>query len=61
MTREGYMCFTDYEWHIEGDKDGTKIYPSLAALEADKHCVKKECGIVKVKLEIVEVVKDEEF
>lgn len=55
------MCLTDYEWHIEGDKDGTKIYPSLVALEADKHCVKKECGIVKVKLEIVEVVKDEEF
>lgn len=55
------MCLTDYEWHIEGDMSSVKIYSSLAALEADQHCVKNECGIVKVRLEIIEVIKDEEF
>lgn len=32
--KEGYMCLTDYEWHLEGDELGAIVYPSVKALEA---------------------------
>lgn len=59
--KEGYMCLTDYEWHLEGDELGAIVYPSVNALQKARGCVAKECGIVKVKISIVEVVKDEDF
>lgn len=61
--KEGYMCLTDYEWHLEGDANGTTIYPSLTALQNARKCVKEggECGIVKVKIQITQVVRDEDF
>lgn len=59
--KEGYMCLTDYEWHLEGDELGAIVYPSVKALEAARSCVRDECGIVKVKIQLVEVIKDEDF
>lgn len=56
------MCLTDYEFHLDGDFKGAPVYPSLKALQENKHCVTAgECGIVKVSIEIIEVVKDETF
>ena len=56
------MCLTDYEFHLDGDFSGATVYPSLKALQENKHCVAAgECGVVKVSIKIVEVIKDEDF
>ena len=63
-------CKIRYVWHdpetmsvhLDGDFSGATIYPSLKALQENKHCVAAgECGVVKVSIKIVEVIKDEDF
>jgi hypothetical protein len=50
------MCKVDFECELEEDNKGTKIYPSVESLKKDRKCV-EQCGIVKVKVELVEVVQ----
>lgn len=57
---EFYMCKVDYEHHLEGDSHGTKVYGDLDSLRMHRPCV-AQCGIVKVKLELVDVVLESDF
>lgn len=58
MNKYGYMCKTDYDnlYNVES----ISLYSSIKELETVRPCVKKDCGIVKVKLsvELVEILKD---
>lgn len=57
----GYMCKVDYDYHIDGDEIGTRVFPSLDALLAHRPCVRAgavgRCGVVKVSINLVEVVE----
>lgn len=50
----GYMCKTDYEWHLEVDRHAVEIYTSIDSLKKHKSCF-SECGIVQVSIELVKV------
>lgn len=52
-TAKLYMCGTDYQ-HEMGEVT-VKMYASIESLKADRPCV-RECGIVAVKVELVEWV-----
>ena len=51
----GYMCTIDFECELGHAADGTRIYPSVKALKSNHRCW-NECGIVKVKTYLYEVV-----
>lgn len=51
----GFMCKTDFDHHLFNDVKGTRIYPSVEALRADRGCI-DECGIVKVEIKQTELV-----
>jgi hypothetical protein len=53
--RYGYMCKVDFDWELGEALGGTAIYPSVEDLKAERKCV-SSCGIVKVKIELEEVV-----
>lgn len=52
---EVYMCKIACECELGHDADGTKFYPSLEILKV-KHPCWEECGVVKVKIELVEEI-----
>lgn len=54
---EVYMCKTDYDHHLGMDAYGTMTYASIDSLIENRKCI-SECGIVKVKVELVEVIQD---
>lgn len=54
-TRYGYMCKVDFDWELGEALGGTTIYPSIDDLKSKRPCV-FTCGIVKVKVELEEVV-----
>lgn len=54
------MCKTDWDHEIGSADDGNKIYPSVAALKRQRGCT-DECGIVKVRVEFIEVVQAEDW
>lgn len=54
QPRYGYMCQTDFKWEIGDALGGTTIYPSIEDLKDNRKCV-KQCGIVKVRIELVEI------
>ena len=51
----GYMCKVDWDWEIGAALGGNKIYPSLEDLKENHKCW-EECGVVKVKVSLEEVV-----
>lgn len=53
MKYELYMDRTDFYHEIDGQKTGTKVYPSIEAVKKD-NCCWEECGIVRVKVELLE-------
>ena len=64
IVKKGYMCSTDFWYHIEGDAFGCKIYPSEKALREGQRCVNAtepyHCGIVEVYVTLhKEIQKDE--
>ena len=52
----GYMCLTDFECEIGAAKGGNSIYPSVHDCKRSRRCV-DFCGIVKVKVEALEIVQ----
>ena len=55
---DGYMDATDWECEMGSASDGNRVYPSIEALrEHNKHCI-DECGIVKVRVQFLEVVQE---
>jgi hypothetical protein len=61
MEEYGYMCKTEYDYELLNAKGGSIIYPSLKDLKENKECVLKGCGIVAVKVELVKVLKENEY
>jgi hypothetical protein len=53
----GYMCLVDFECEMGAADGGVRIYPSLDELIERRKCV-VGCGIVKVKVEGVEVIHE---
>lgn len=53
ITRYGYMCKKEFEVYLEKGMTSTPIYASKKAITSHKACV-KECGVVKVKVEVVD-------
>jgi len=51
----GYMCQTDWDWEIGEALGGTEVYCSVEDLRRERRCV-ESCGVVKVRVELVEVV-----
>lgn len=54
--RYGYMCLTDWNWELGEALGGTEVYCSINDLKQERKCV-EQCGIVKVKIEMAEVVE----
>lgn len=57
---EGFMCLTDLAFELGYAMGGNVVYPSEADLRENKKCV-DQCGIAKVKVSLVEVVKESSF
>lgn len=55
---EGYMCAIDWDWELGEAMGGTKIYSSVEDLKECHKCW-EECGIVKVKVSLVEITVPE--
>lgn len=57
----GYMCGVDYQCELEPDqRDGVPIYSTVEHLKSLRTCW-KECGIVKVKIEVIEWTEEQNF
>lgn len=54
------MCKTDWDDEIGSADDGNKVYPSIKALKRERKCT-DECGIVKVRVEFVEIVQESDW
>ena len=54
----GYMCKTDWDYELGEALGGNSIYPSIEDLKKRRKCV-SSCGIVKVRVELEEVVQPE--
>jgi len=50
-----YICKTDWDHHIPDDPNGIEIYFSEADLRKNRLCV-DECGLVKLKITLEEVL-----
>lgn len=59
-TATGYMCLTSFEHELEGDCNGTKVYPSLEALQEKCKCV-GQCGIVEVEVKSTRIVQEADY
>ena len=57
---ELYMCKVDFECELGLAAGGNMVYSSVEDLKECRPCV-KECGIVKVRVELVDVVQEEDF
>jgi len=55
-----YMCKVDYDHELGEASGGVELYSSEQDLRNSRKCV-DQCGIVKVKVELVEVVQEEDF
>ena len=55
--RFGYMCKIDWDWELGEAMGGTTIYPSLKDLKANHDF---NCGIVKVRISLEEVIDEKE-
>lgn len=56
-----YMCKTDFDYELGNATGGVEVYSSLCDLRRSRPCVyegDEQCGIVKVRVELVEVVSD---
>ncbi|MTH96538.1 hypothetical protein [Roseibium sp. RKSG952] len=57
---EGYMCKTDFDCELGRAKGGNPVYPSIEDLKESRSCW-NECGIVKVRVEHVETILEDNF
>lgn len=56
----GYMDKVDFDEELGQAIDGNKVYPSVEMLERFQPCT-RQCGIVKVEVRLVEVVRETEY
>ena len=57
---EGFMCGIDFQHELGEASGGNVVYPSLKDAETNLPC-HKSCGVVKVKVELVEWVKEQDL
>jgi len=57
-----YMCLTDWDLHVPYDAHGCQIYFTEEDLIKSRPCVTEGgCGIAKIELKLVEIVKEDGF
>jgi len=54
----GYMCKIDYDYELGNALGGTKVYSSIEDLVENHECADDECGIVEVKVDLSEIIKE---
>jgi hypothetical protein len=59
-TRRGFMCATDFQYHLGGDVQPTNVYPDVETLKTMRPCV-AECGIVEVEISVVAWVQRSDY
>ena len=53
-----FMDGIDWENHLEGDYQGTRLFPSENALRENvKHLAEGECGVVEVEVRLIRWVE----
>jgi hypothetical protein len=50
-TKKAFICLIDWQYHVDADIDGTRVYPSVAAMTGPRRCA-DSCGIAEVELRI---------
>lgn len=60
VVRYGYMCMIDFECELGMASGGNLVFPSIENLKENRACVYR-CGIVKVKVELDEVIQEQDF
>jgi len=55
-NRELFMCSIAFDHELGADYEGTKLYPSLEALQEDHKC-SAECGVTVVKVVKIREIK----
>lgn len=58
--KTGYMCKTNFEHELGEANGGCSVYPTIKDLLKNEPC-SINCGIVKVKIELVEVIQKSDF
>lgn len=56
----GYMDLVDFECELGMASGGNAVYASIEDLRKQHPCV-KQCGIVKVKVEAIEVIQETDY
>jgi len=57
-AKVGYVCNTAFDHELEHTM--VEIYPSVRSLVTNRSCA-TECGYMKVRIEIMEVLKEEKL
>ena len=57
---ECYMCKTDWEFELGNHSNFVEMYASVEDIKRDRSCW-DECGVVKVRVSLVEEVIPENF
>lgn len=59
QPKYGYMCKTDWDYETGSARGGVIVYASIKDACRNNLCV-RVCGVVKVKIELEEVIDDSE-
>jgi hypothetical protein len=51
------MCLTDWDYHVDGDSRGCRVYPTEADLRRERACA-AECGVAKITMTFEAVVQE---
>jgi len=54
-VKHAYMCTIDFDWELGVCVSPSKLYTSVETLKKEHKCA-EDCGIVKVRVEVEEVV-----
>jgi hypothetical protein len=60
-TRVAYLCRTCFWYELGEALGGTTLYESVGDLQENCSCVKNGCGIVKVVVQLLEVIKQRSY
>lgn len=58
-VKTAYICETDFDHHIEGDADGTVVFPTVRQARLAHACLADtcmDCRIYRVEIRVVEDV-----
>lgn len=61
QPRRCFMDGIDWQHHLDGDADGTLLFPSEKNLRRVKTCLKGGCGVVEVEVRLVRWVEPQDL